>query len=192
MKPSYIQPRAGWFASSVFLFPSGSRIKNVKPHLVWVQPCEKENAGSKTRCYGTPIPLRFPWCQPLHWYCGLNQKPRPHCTVQEGTSWRRVFRHYSVGIHPGHSWVSPWFPNGDNWDQWGLVHQNSEPWSRSNWTPWCYSPDKTGSHVASELNTNLNAGMAQMFLGINRILQKFSSVFPINRELNVFNVLETI
>lgn len=56
MKPPYIQPRAGWFASSVFLFPSGSRIKNVKPHLVWVQPCEKENAGFKEGAMVLPSP----------------------------------------------------------------------------------------------------------------------------------------
>lgn len=99
--------------------------------------------------------------------------------VQEGTlwlHWRTVSRCHSVEIHPGHSWVSNWV---SNWHHWGPVHRNSQPYTWISQTTWCYSPDETRCQIAPELKTNLNACMAQRFLGINQILQKFSSVFPI-------------
>lgn len=141
-----------------------------KSHLAWLQSCEKGSAGSWRRCCVVPIPLRPLWSHSPHWYCGLNRKQKPRCTVQEGTSWlhwRTVCRCDSVGIHPGQSRVSNWF---SLWGHWSPIHQNSEPHTWISWTTWYYSPDKTRCQNASELNTDLNAGMAQMFLGINHIL----------------------
>lgn len=108
-----------------------------------------------------------PLVPPFTLYYGFDCKQKPHCTMQEGTSWlcwRTVCRCDSVGIHPGHSRVSNWF---SNWGHWSPMHQNSEPCT---WISWYYSRNNTRHQIPSELNTNLNAGMAQMFLGINHIV----------------------